>query len=177
MLNFLTLLGWSLDDKTEILSRADLIRLFTIERVNKSASVFNQDKLLWTNGYYLRDMPAEALADALLKYWRAYPPDEIPELPEREHLVRIVPLIGERIKTLADAAPLIQFFFRETLDYETDELVQKGMDRAGAAGGAGEGAGGASGRHGALRRGDDGGRRCGRWLRSLASRRASSSAR
>ena len=47
--------------------------------------------------------------------------------------MRIVPLIGERIKTLADAAPLVQFFFRETIDYETDELVQKGMDRAGAA--------------------------------------------
>ena len=133
MLNFLTLLGWSLDDKTEILSREELIRLFTIERVNKSASVFNQDKLLWTNGYYLRDMPAEALAGALLDYWRIYPPDEIPELPEREHLVRIVPLISERIKTLADAAPLVQFFFRDTVDYETDELVQKRMDRAGAA--------------------------------------------
>ena len=133
MLNFLTLLGWSLDDKTEILSREELIRLFTIERVNKSASVFNQDKLLWTNGYYLRDMPAEALAGALLDYWRIYPPDEIPELPEREHLVRIVPLISERIKTLADAAPLVQFFFRDTVDYETDELVQKRMDRSGAA--------------------------------------------
>ena len=95
--------------------------------------MFNSDKLLWTNGYYLRDMSAEALADALLDFWRAYPPKEIPDLPERDHLVRIVPLIGERIKTLADAAPLIQFFFRDTVDYETDELVQKGMDRAGAA--------------------------------------------
>ena len=78
-------------------------------------------------------MSADALAGALLEYWGTYPPDEIPGLPEKEHLVRIVPLIGERIKTLADAAPLIQFFFRETVDYETEELVQKGMDRAGAA--------------------------------------------
>ena len=69
------------------------------------------------------------LAEALLAYWRAYPPPEISELPERDYLVRIVPLISERIKTMSDAAPLIPFFFRDTIDYETEELVQKGMDR------------------------------------------------
>ena len=131
MLNFLALLGWSLDDKTEVLSREELTEHFTIDRVGKSASVFNQDKLLWTNGHYLRNMSPEALADVLLEYWTAYPPSEIPELPDRDHLVRIVPLIGERVKTLRDAAPLIHFFFRDAVDYDTDDLVQKGMDRAG----------------------------------------------
>ena len=131
MLNFLALLGWSLDDKTEVLSREELIEHFTIDRVGKSASVFNQDKLLWTNGHYLRNMSPEALAAALLEYWSAYPPSEIPEVPDKDHLVRIVPLIGERIKTLSDAAPLIHFFFSDAVDYDTDDLVQKGMDRAG----------------------------------------------
>ena len=130
MLNFLALLGWSLDDKTEVLSREELIEHFTITRVGKSASVFNQDKLLWTNGHYLRSMSPEDLAEALLGYWRVHPPSEIPELPDMAHLVRIVPLIGERIKTLSDASPLIQFFFKDAVDYDTDDLVQKGMDRA-----------------------------------------------
>ena len=129
MVNFLALLGWSLDDKTEIMSREELVQHFSIERVAKAGAIFNQEKLLWVNGQYLRKMADKDLAEALLTYWRAYPPPEIPDLPERDYLLRIVPLISERIKTMSDAAPLVAFFFRDTLEYETEELVQKGMDR------------------------------------------------
>ena len=131
MMNFLALLGWSLDDKTEILSADDLARHFTIERVRKSAAVFNADKLNWMDGHYLRQLSPRQLADALLSYWRIYPPSEFPELPDMDYLLRIVPLIHERVKTLSDAAPLIPFFFTDEVLYEPTELVQKGMDPAG----------------------------------------------
>ena len=130
MVNFLVLLGWSLDDKTEIISTQDLIRHFTIERVGKSGAVFSPDKLEWMNGYYIRQFSHERLADALLDYWRGYPPGEFSGLPDRAHLLKIVPLIQERLKTLADAAPLIPFFFVDEVDYDIEELVQKGMDAA-----------------------------------------------
>ena len=131
MVNFLALLGWSLDDKTEILSADDLTRHFTIERVSKSAAVFNTDKLNWMSGHYLRQLSTRDLADALLSYWRVHPPSEFPGLPDIDYLLRIVPLIHERVKTLSDAAPLIPFFFTDEVEYEPTELIQKGLDPAG----------------------------------------------
>ena len=128
MVNFLALLGWSLDDRTEIMPTQDLIRHFTIERVAKAGAVFNLEKLSWMNGYHIRQLSHEQLADALLDCWRRYPPSKIPDLPDKGSLLRIVPLIQERLKTLADAAPLIPFFFQDEVEYDGADLVQKGMD-------------------------------------------------
>jgi glutamyl-tRNA synthetase len=131
MVNFLALLGWSLDDKTEILSLSDLTKRFSLERISKAGAVFDSDKLGWMNGHYIRQLTHDDLADALLDYWHRYPPEGIPELPDKPYLLKIVPLIQERIKLLQDAAPLIAFFFKPELGYETRELIQKKMDADG----------------------------------------------
>ena len=131
IVNFLTLLGWSLDDKTDIISIDGLIEHFELDRVGKAGAVFSLDKLSWMNGHYIRQLSADRLADALLDHWRRHPPLEIPELPEKGYLLRIVPLIQERLKTLSDAAALIPFFFNEAGEYDTPDLVQKGMDVTG----------------------------------------------
>ena len=128
VVNFLALLGWSLDDKTELFSVPELIEHFSLGRVAKAGAVFDPDKLSWLNGHYTRQLTHAELADALLDYWRLYPPDEIPELPDRAYLLRIVPMIQERLKTLSDAAPRIPFFFKPAVEYEAEELIQKGMD-------------------------------------------------
>ena len=130
MVNFLTLLGWSLDDKTEIIPTQELVGHFTVERVGKAGAVFSTEKLDWMNGHYTRQMSHDQLAEALMEHWRRYPPAEIPDLPNGEYLRKIVPLIQERMKTLENAAPLIAFFFRDEVEYGTEELV-KGMDEAG----------------------------------------------
>ncbi len=128
MVNFLTLLGWSLDDRTEIFSRDELFANYSLERVSRSGAVFSVDKLAWLNGHYIRESTPGELADALLEYWGRYPQDGISELPERDRLLEIVPLVRERLKTLADAAPLVSFFFADAVEYDGAELVQKGMD-------------------------------------------------
>ena len=128
MVNFLTLLGWSLDDRTEIFSKDELFRSFSLERVSKSGAVFSADKLAWLNGHYIRESSPDELADALLEYWERYPPAGIAELPARDYLLRIVPLVRERLKTLGDAAPLVGFFFADEVEYDSRELVQKRMD-------------------------------------------------
>ena len=56
LVNYLALLGWSYDDKTTIMSRDELIERFSLERVGKSAGVFDYAKLDWLNGEYLRAM-------------------------------------------------------------------------------------------------------------------------
>ena len=101
MVNFLALLGWSLDDKTEVMSTEELTRSFSLERVSKSGAMFDTKKLEWMNGHYIRGMEPGDLADALLDHWRAFPDEGIDPLPERDLVVRIVPLIQERLKTLA----------------------------------------------------------------------------
>src|SRR5215218_3211313 len=65
LLNYLALLGWSYDDRTEIFSRDDLVRLFSLERVGASPAVFDYDKLNHLNGVYVRALSPEEYADAL----------------------------------------------------------------------------------------------------------------
>ena len=130
MVNFLTLLGWSLDDKTELFTIDSLIENFSIERVSKSGAIFNTEKLDWMNGHYVREMSADELADTLLDFWHAFPPPEIPTLPSRELAQKIVPLVQERLKTLRDAAPLVAFLFKDEIEYEAEELIQRRMDAA-----------------------------------------------
>ena len=131
MVNFLALTGWSLNDKTEVLSVQELVESFSLAGVARSGALFDLDKLSWMNGEYIRRSSHRELADALLDFWRRYPPQEIPHLPDRDLLVRIVPIIQERLKTLADAAPLIPFFFTPAAEYRAEELIQKKMDHAG----------------------------------------------
>ena len=132
MINFLALLGWSYDDKTDLLTRKDLIHSFSLERVSKSGAIFNQAKLDWMNGHYIRETTDADLADALLEYWTVSPPNTMPPHPDRQTLIRIAPLIRERMKTLAEASERIGFFFDDAFQYEPSELIQRKMDAAGA---------------------------------------------
>ena len=132
MVNFLALLGWSYDDKTELFTNDQLIEAFSLERVSKSGAVFNLDKLDWMNGHYIREAggrSARRCAPGLLAQVSRLL--SCPRSPTVRLLVQIVPLIKERLKTLADAAERIPFFFRDDFDYEPSELVQRKMDGEG----------------------------------------------
>src|SRR4051812_35886512 len=70
LMNFLALLGWSYDDKTTIMSPAELVGRFTLERVSPSPATFDYAKLEWMNGVYLRALAPVEYADTLLRYVR-----------------------------------------------------------------------------------------------------------
>jgi len=127
LINFMALLGWSLDGETEVMS-ADTIRdNFTLERVGKPAAIFDLDKLQWMNGVYIRQADTDDLAGRVLPFLeRAYPDHLLPI--DCEYLLRIVPLVQERLKTLADAPDMLSYFFEDTLRYDAESLVQRGMD-------------------------------------------------
>ena len=61
MLNFLALLGWSLDEKTELFTRQQLIDNFSLERISRTAAIFNKEKMDWMNGVYLRGLHCRRL--------------------------------------------------------------------------------------------------------------------
>tara|TARA_Y100001970_G_scaffold294362_1_gene451551 strand:- start:30895 stop:32349 length:1455 start_codon:yes stop_codon:yes gene_type:complete len=128
MVNFLSLLGWSLDGETEIISRDQIINHFSIDRVNDSGAVFDIEKLDWMNGHYLRRMDVDKLADCLYQYWSDYPPEELDRIPSIDETKEIVILIQDRIKTLKDAAPFIAFLFKDKIVYTPTQLIQKGLD-------------------------------------------------
>ncbi|MBI4281974.1 MAG: glutamate--tRNA ligase [Chloroflexi bacterium] len=129
VLNFLALLGWSLDDHTEIISIEDLVRHFSIERVGKAAAIFDLNKLTWMNGVYLRQMSQDDLARRSLKLLDEALPPQVPRPISEQYVHSIMPLVQERLKTLAEAPELMEFFFLEELDYPAENLVQSGLDR------------------------------------------------
>jgi glutamyl-tRNA synthetase len=101
---------------------------FSLERVNKSAAIFDQEKLLWMNGVYIRQLSIEELADRILPFLeRDLDPSLLPV--DRGYMLSIVPLIRERLKLLSDAPDLMSYFFQEKLDYCPEKLLQKGMDQ------------------------------------------------
>lgn len=130
LINFMALLGWSLDGETDVMTVDTIREHFTLERVGKPAAIFDLDKLQWMNGMYLRQLDVSDLADRILPFLEGeYPTDLLPI--DRDYLLRITPLVQERLKTLADAPEMLSYFFEDTLDYDPAGLIQRGMDAEG----------------------------------------------
>ncbi|MCK5434036.1 MAG: glutamate--tRNA ligase [Dehalococcoidales bacterium] len=127
MVNFLALLGWSLDDKTELLSRQELINNFSLERVSRTAAIFNHEKLYWMNGVFLRELSHEDLLQKIMPFLESGLPKEVNRPISKEYVSRIVPLTRERINTLAEAATYANFFFLDKLEYDASLLIGKKM--------------------------------------------------
>ncbi|MDY6911064.1 MAG: glutamate--tRNA ligase [Chloroflexota bacterium] len=127
MLNFLALLGWSLDDKTELFSTAELVKNFSIERIGKTAAVFNHEKLHWMNGVYLRELSHDELLQKIMPVLERDLPPSVKRPLSEDYVRQIVPLIQERINTPNEAATYADFFFLDELEYDTALLIGKKM--------------------------------------------------
>jgi len=123
MVNYLALLGWSYDGQTEFFSRSELVQLFTIDRVSKSPSAFSYDKLDYMNAAYIRRLGRSDLAGRLLTLLR----DE-GIVADVETVLRLVPLVQERITTLRDVLSVADFAFGAEPQYDAELLIQKNMD-------------------------------------------------
>jgi glutamyl-tRNA synthetase len=118
VINFLSLLGWSLDDRTEIISREQLVRDFSLERIAKTGAIFNLDKLNWMSGVYIRQLNAEEFLQRVLPFLETGLPQSIKRPLSTEYVQQIAPLIQERITILGEAAEYAEFFFVQELEYE-----------------------------------------------------------
>ncbi|MCJ7522958.1 MAG: glutamate--tRNA ligase [Dehalococcoidia bacterium] len=129
MMNFLALLGWSLDDKTEIFSVEELVRHFSLERISKPAAIFSHDKLTWMNGVYIRNMSIAELREQLLPFLERDLPREVKKPISREYVQQITPLIQERLTTFGETAEHFSFFFVDKLIYDPNLLLGKKLTR------------------------------------------------
>ena len=129
MVNFMVLLGWSLDNKTDVMPHDVIIDHFSLERIGKAGAVFDREKLLWMNGVYIRQLDQDELVERMLPFLERNSVDVKGSI-DREYLRRIVPLVRERLKTLGEAAQMTDYFFREEIAHDPQSLIQKGMDAA-----------------------------------------------
>jgi glutamyl-tRNA synthetase len=125
MMNYLAILGWSLDDKTELFTRLELIEQFSLERVGKTAAIFNHDKLDWINGVYIRKMSPDDFARRAVPFLERDLPAETPRPISQDRVRQVLPLVQERVKVLKEVAPLSRYFFADVVDYDTKLLLAK----------------------------------------------------
>ena len=118
LMNFLALLGWAPDGETTIMSREELIDRFSLDRVSSGASQFDYDKLDWMNGVYLRALPPEAYADALVDFVREQGLDW-----DEARVRAAAPLVQEKIVRLGDFPAYAGFLFH---DVEVDRAALDG---------------------------------------------------
>jgi glutamyl-tRNA synthetase len=133
MMNFLALLGWALDDRTELFTREELINHFSIERISKTSAIFNLDKLRWMSGVYIRKLSTDELTDLLMQFLDRDLPQSVKRPLSREYVKQVAPLIQERLTALAEAVELYDFFFVDKLAYNVDLLLGKKLTREDAA--------------------------------------------
>lgn len=129
MVNFLALLGWSLDDRTDIINLETLVDCFSLERIGKTAAVFNREKLDWMNGVYIRSLSLDDLVRQAMPFLEQYLPDSVARPLDEEYVKTVMPLIHERAKTLREIPQLVDFFFLGEIEYEASLLIGKKMDR------------------------------------------------
>lgn len=132
--NYVSLLGWSFDGKTEFFSREELEKVFSLEKINKAPGVFDYRKLEWFNGNYIRRKSGAELKELLIPYLTeegviAAPPSA----EESQMLDNLIPLVHERLKKLSDITPMTKFLFREIESPDEADLIPKKKDRSEAA--------------------------------------------
>ncbi|MBB16144.1 glutamate--tRNA ligase [Candidatus Poribacteria bacterium] len=123
LINFLVRLGWSLDDKTEILSINDMIDNFSLSRIGKSGSVFDVKRLEWLNNHYILKLNLAKRTSAVIPFLQR---DGLLEdnfsNEERPWLEKIVESVGDRLTTLADITTYTKFFFTDDFDYHPKDV-------------------------------------------------------
>ena len=121
-MNYLALLGWSKDEKTTFLSRAELIESFDLARVSSNPAAFDTQKLEWMNNHYIQSLDHDDLAARCMHVLT-----EEGLLPEPNVLRRAMPLVRERMKRLTEAPELLRFLFTDDVgpNEKAAELIAK----------------------------------------------------
>ncbi len=119
LLNYLARMGWSMPDESEKFSRQQMFDNFDIQRVSLGGPIFDQEKLSWLNGLWLREDLDPAQFAAKYQEWALNP----------EYLMQIVPLIQQRVEKLSDVAPLASFFLAGMLDISEADFEHKSLEK------------------------------------------------
>ena len=136
LINFMALLGWSPgagEEGSDIFSLAQMIELFNLEKVGKTAAVYDTEKLTWMNGQYIRDCELEKLTEEARPFFakNEFLPETAGE-EELQYLFKVIALVRERAKTLVELADLSFYLYRDDFSYD-QKALEKAFKKEGAA--------------------------------------------
>jgi len=117
MVNFLALIGWSPGTEEEVFSIEDLVQRFEISEVHTAGGKWDRDRLNFFNGVWIRKLSDDELERRLEPF--------VPATWDRTLLRQVIPLIKERMTTLAEAKDLIDFLFTDPITHDRALLVPK----------------------------------------------------
>jgi len=119
IMNYLALLGWSLDGETTIIDANTLTENFSLERISKNPAIFDAEKLDWMNGTYLREMSAEQFVARMMPVLAEAGLADASDAETRpEWYAALAPLVSERVKRLDEIAPMVRFLFVDDVAVE-----------------------------------------------------------
>lgn len=119
LVNYLVRLGWSHGDQ-EIFTMEELVRLFSLEAVGKSAAIFNPEKLLWLNQHYINAYPPEKLLEAAIPFWEGKGFD----VTDRRYAAQATENLRTRSRTLVEMANSGGFYFQEEVVYDPEAAAK-----------------------------------------------------
>jgi glutamyl-tRNA synthetase len=131
LLNFIASLGWNDGTEQEIFSVDELIQKFSLDHVQRNGARFDEQRLMWMNGHYIRELPLDELYSKIdEKYWQNG------SGAAEDYKKRVLALVQERLKFFAELPELTSSFFEEPNENEVNRLYSepadkklKGMDR------------------------------------------------
>ncbi len=129
LINFIASLGWNDGSEQELFSRSELITKFELKRVQRSGARFDERRLLWMNGQYIRQTSLSALSELVENYW----PVEASEYSD-SYKQQVLGLVQERLKFFGELPELTMFFFRDLpvdLELITSHKQLKKIDHTG----------------------------------------------
>jgi nondiscriminating glutamyl-tRNA synthetase len=127
--NYLAFLGWSTGTEEEVLSLPELIERFDLAAVNRAGAIFDRDRLEWLNGQWIRRLPAPDLVDRLRPFLeRERAEGRIDWLPTDEEMTALLPIIQERLPTVASVGELTRFLFVKDIEPDAALIVPKRWD-------------------------------------------------
>ena len=125
IVNYLTLLGWSPGDEQEIFSPADTLKKYELAKVSRTAAVYDTRKLLWMNGRYMVSLDLDTVVRETIPF--LIQQGMVSETQAREkydEIRKVVGVVRDRVKTLAELAGAVEYFFRDVVEYD-----EKGSNR------------------------------------------------
>lgn len=126
LVNYLTLLGWSPGGDKEIFSMQDTIDKFSLDKINKTAAVYDVEKLTWMNGVYLRELDLDYITREAIPYFIDGGLLKENEVDEKyEYIKRVVDAVREKVKLLSEIAEASEYFFKDIEEYDPKGIKKR----------------------------------------------------